>query len=273
MLKRIEIPVADPGNPDTRSPVRLLVWVGKHQKRTLALGIIFGIWWMLAQALMPFAIGRAIQLGIVEGSNQDLAIWTLVLLGARPDAGIRRRDAAPLRRLQLAPGLVPARPARRAPRRAHRPGDAAGRSTGEVVATVSNDAMRAGGAFDITARLAARSSPTSSSAMILALVLGRARAVVLLGVPMLVLLLGTIIKPLQARQRDAARGGRQADRARRRHRGGLRVLRGIGGEDAFFDALPHAARSTCARPASASRCRSRRSMPPRSSSPVSSSCS
>ena len=26
-------------------------------------------------------------------------------------------------------------------------------STGEVVATVSNDAMRAGGAFDITARL------------------------------------------------------------------------------------------------------------------------
>ena len=69
MLKRIDIPVADPGTPDTRSPVRLLVWVGKHQKRTLALGIFFGIWWMLAQALMPFAIGRAIQLGIVEGST------------------------------------------------------------------------------------------------------------------------------------------------------------------------------------------------------------
>jgi len=80
MLKRIDIPVADPGTPDTRSPARLLVWVGKHQKRTLAIGIVFGIWWMLAQALMPFAIGRAIQLGIVEGSNRDLAIWTLVLL-------------------------------------------------------------------------------------------------------------------------------------------------------------------------------------------------
>ena len=77
MLKRIEIPVADPGTPDTRSPARLLLWIGTHQKRTLALGIFFGIWWMLAQALMPFAIGRAIQLGIVEGSNQDLAIWTL----------------------------------------------------------------------------------------------------------------------------------------------------------------------------------------------------
>ena len=83
MLKRIEIPVADPGTPDTRSPARLLVWVGKHQKRTLALGILFGIWWMLAQALMPFAIGRAIQHGIVEGSNRGLAIWTLVAARAR----------------------------------------------------------------------------------------------------------------------------------------------------------------------------------------------
>ena len=103
MLKRIEIPVADPGNPDTRSPVRLLVWVGKHQKGTLALGIIFGIWWMLAQALMPFAIGRAIQLGIVEGSNRDLAIWTLVLLSLglmQAFAGVMRHRYAVFNWLQ-----------------------------------------------------------------------------------------------------------------------------------------------------------------------------
>ena len=83
-------PVADPGDPDTRSPVRLLVWVGRHQKRTLALGIFFGICWMVAQALMPFAIGRAIQHGIVEGSNRDARD-----LDARA-AGARRR-CRPLR--------------------------------------------------------------------------------------------------------------------------------------------------------------------------------
>jgi len=29
----IDLPVADPGRPDTRSPVRLLLWVGRHQTR------------------------------------------------------------------------------------------------------------------------------------------------------------------------------------------------------------------------------------------------
>ena len=77
---KIDLPFADPGVPDTRSPLRLLVWVGRHQLGTLAIGIALGVVWMSAQALMPFAIGRAIQLGIVEGSNRDLAIWTLTLL-------------------------------------------------------------------------------------------------------------------------------------------------------------------------------------------------
>ena len=59
--------------------------------------------------------------------------------------------------------------------------------------------------------------------------------VVLVGVPVLVLTLGAVIKPLQARQRaQREEVGRLtalgADTA-----AGLRVLRGIGGEQAFFD--------------------------------------
>ena len=75
-------------------------------------------------------------------------------------------------------------------------------TTGEVLATVANDAMRAGGAFDITARLAGALVSYVVVAVILlssSVVLG---LLVLLGVPVLVLLLGTVIKPLQARQRD-----------------------------------------------------------------------
>ena len=75
----IDLPVADPGRPDIRSPVRLLVWVGRHQKRTLTVAITFGIVWLVAQALMPFAIGQAIQQGVVEGDNDALARFCVLL--------------------------------------------------------------------------------------------------------------------------------------------------------------------------------------------------
>ena len=61
-----QLPLADPGRPDTRSPARLLIWVGRHQLGTLAAGVLFGILWMLAQALMPFALGQAIEQVIVD---------------------------------------------------------------------------------------------------------------------------------------------------------------------------------------------------------------
>jgi ABC-type multidrug transport system fused ATPase/permease subunit len=108
-------------------------------------------------------------------------------------------------------------------------------STGEVVATITNDAMRAGAAFDITARLSGAVVAYVAVAIVLltsSVVLG---LVVLVGVPVVVLLLGTVIRPLQARQAAqrhevgllTALG---ADTA-----AGLRVLRGIGGDQAFFD--------------------------------------
>ena len=66
----IQLPVDDPGVPDTRSPVRLLVWVGRHQVPTLVAGVCFGIVWMVSQALMPFAIGQAIEDGDRRGDNR-----------------------------------------------------------------------------------------------------------------------------------------------------------------------------------------------------------
>ncbi len=228
------LPVADPGVPDTRSPLRLLLWTGRFQLPTLALGVVFGIIWMTAQALMPFAIGRAIQSGIADHDDRALAIWTAVLLVlgvTQAVFGIMRHRYAVFNWLQASYRLAQVtahHAARTGPPIRER------LSTGEVVATVSNDAIRAGGAFEITARLAGAFVAFVVVAVILlssSVVLG---LVVLLGVPLLVLLLGGIIKPLQARQR-----------AQREHVGrltalgadtaaGLRVLRGIGGEAAFL---------------------------------------
>ena len=149
----IRLPFDDPGAPDTRSPARFLAWVGRHQVGTLVGGVLFGVLWMLAQALMPFAIGRAIQNGIVEHDNEALALWTLILLGlglTQAFAGVMRHRFAVSNWLQAS-----FRMAQVVAHHAARSGSAIRKrlSTGEVVATISNDALRAGAAFDITARL------------------------------------------------------------------------------------------------------------------------
>ena len=230
----IKLPFTDPGRPDTRSPVRFLLWVARHQLGTLLAGVFFGVIWMVSQALMPAAIGRAIQNGIVADDNRALAEWALILLGlgaTQAAAGVMRHRCAVSNWLQAS-----FRMAQVVGHHAARTGPAIKKqhSTGEVVATISNDAMRAGGAFDITARLAGAIVSYFVVAIILLSASVTLGLVVLIGVPILVLLMGFVIRPLQARQavqRDevgklTALGADTAS--------GLRVLRGIGGEGAFF---------------------------------------
>ena len=231
----VKLPVADPGDPDTRSPARLLIWVGRQQRVTLLLGVGFGVLWMVAQAFMPFAIGRAIQRGIVEHDNGALAVWTLTLLGlgaTQAVAGVMRHRFAVFNWLQ-ASFLMAQVVAHHAARTG--PAVRARLSTGEVVATVSNDAMRAGGAFDITARL----SGAVVSYIVVAFILLSSSVtlglVVLVGVPVLVALLAFVIKPLQARQREQREEVGKLTALGADTAAGLRVLRGIGGEQAFYD--------------------------------------
>src|SRR5213079_3219774 len=108
-------------------------------------------------------------------------------------------------------------------------------STGEVVATVSNDAMRAGGAFDITARLSGAVVAYVVVAFILLSSSVTLGLVVLLGVPALVTLLGLVIRPLQARQREQREQVGKLTALGADTAAGLRVLRGFGGEDEFYD--------------------------------------
>ena len=231
----VRLPATDPGVPDTRSPARLLLWVGRQQIATLVAGVAFGVLWMLAQALMPFAIGRAIEDGIVDHDNRALALWTAILLGlglTQAVAGVMRHRYAVFNWLQASFRL-----AQVVSHHSARSGAAVrGRlSTGEVVATVSNDAMRAGGAFDITARLSGAVVAYIVVAFILLSSSVALGLVVLVGVPLLVVLLGTVIKPLQARQREQREEVGRLTALGADTAGGLRVLRGIGGERAFFD--------------------------------------
>jgi len=229
-----QLPFSDPGSPDTRSPSRFLLWIGLQQLGTLVLGMTFGVIWMLAQALLPYALGRAVDDGLAAGDNGALLQWAAVLLAlgtVQAFAGVSRHRAAVSNWLQASFRMVQV-----VAHHAARSGPAirAKLTTGEVVATVSNDAMRAGGAFDITARLAgAIASYFVVAALLLStsVVLG---LVVLLGVPVLVMSLSFVIRPLQARQREQREQVGRLTALGADTVSGLRVLRGIGGEQVFL---------------------------------------
>ena len=190
---------------------------------------------MVAQALMPYAIGQAIQQGIVDGDNDALARFCVLLavLGiVQAAAGVMRHRYAVQNWLQASFRL-----AQVVGHHAAHTGDAVRGelSTGEVVAVVSNDALRAGGAFDILARLAGGIVSYIVVAVILLATSTKLGLLVLLGVPLLTLSLSVVIKPLQQRQREQREEVGQLTALGADTAAGLRVLRGVGGEQAFFD--------------------------------------
>src|SRR5512145_229322 len=105
----IELPYADPGRPDTRSPLRLLLWVGRHQLGTLLAGVVAGIVWMVAQALMPWVLGRAVDDGLADGDTSALWVWVGALLGLgviQAVAGVLRHRIAVSNWLQASYRLI-----------------------------------------------------------------------------------------------------------------------------------------------------------------------
>jgi ABC-type multidrug transport system fused ATPase/permease subunit len=149
-----ELPLGHPGTPDLRSPARFLVWVARGQLGTLALGVVYGVIWMGALAVVPALVGWAIDRGVEEGDTAALLAGSALILAAglvSAVAGILRHRAnvtnwltAAYRVQQL---LV---------RQAVRLGGSLPRRvpTGEVAAVGTHDAERIGAAMDIVGRLA-----------------------------------------------------------------------------------------------------------------------
>ena len=91
------LPLPDPGIPDTRSPARFIAWLAHGQRRTLAAGVFFGVLWMLAQAVAPLFVGRALDSGVAHGHVHAVVGWTLALAGlgvVQAAAGIGRHRCA-----------------------------------------------------------------------------------------------------------------------------------------------------------------------------------
>jgi ABC-type multidrug transport system fused ATPase/permease subunit len=227
------LPLSDPGTPDVRSPGRYLLWIAGRQKSTIAGGTIFGVVWMVSQAVMPAIIGKAIDEGIRPNDSAKLVQWAAVLLGVgfiQASTGIFRHRFAVANWLTAAYTTVQV-----VSRHAVRLGATLPRqvSTGEVVSIGSSDLNHVGNAIEMVGRAAGALASFFVVAVILLNTSVTLGLVVLIGVPTLLLLLGPLLKPLQKRNLAQREMMGELNALASDIVGGLRVLRGIGGEEVF----------------------------------------
>jgi ABC-type multidrug transport system fused ATPase/permease subunit len=227
-----QIPLADPGNPDLRSPVRFLVWIARGQRRTVIAGAFFGAVWMGTQGVIPAALGQAVD-AIIQRSGPGLVLWTSVVLGL----GILQAAAGVMRHRRAVSNFLEAmvRVQQLIIRAAIRLGAALPRQVGagEVASLGTTDVVRVGRLLDITARGTGAVVSIVIVAVILLSTSPQLGFVLLIGAPISALLVLPVMRPLERRQRAERQQRGAASSVAADTVAGLRVLRGLGGESDF----------------------------------------
>ena len=220
--------------PELRTPAQYLLWLAKAYRRPLILAGALGIVQMAAQALYPVAIGSAIQTGILAGDRGAVLRWSaaiLLLTAIQAVTGTLRDRAAFTSSLGAAYRTVQVITRHAAMLGARLRAKA---SAGDIVSIGVADVTHIRGAMDSAV---ARGLGGIVAILIIALLMLRAYwqlgLVVLAGVPLITFAITGLIERLHARQLDALElqgqlAARAGDIAR-----GIRVLRGIGGEELF----------------------------------------
>ncbi|MEV0646826.1 ABC transporter ATP-binding protein [Phytomonospora sp. NPDC050363] len=227
------LPSADPGTPDAKSPARYLWWLLRGQASRVLAGMFYGIVWMVCMAVSPALLGRAIDEGVATKHWPSLLAWSggiLVLAAVGAAAGIMRHRTVVMVSMFGAFRTVQVTTKRAVLLGAALPKQV---STGEVVSVGAADISNIGMALDISARLSGAVVTLVVIVTILLAISPPLGAVVLIGVPILMFLVGPLIKPLQRREAHyrEQQGGLSAQA--NDIVSGLRVLRGIGGEELF----------------------------------------
>ena len=202
--------------------------------RTLLGGMFFGIVWMGSQAVMPAVIGTAIDRGVAAHDFGQLTLWAGVMLViglVQAATGIIRHRFAVTNWLTAAYRTV-----QLVGRQATHLGGALPRkvSTGEVVAIGTTDLSNLGQVMDVTARFSGAIVSFVLVAVILLQTSVSLGLLVLIGVPVLMLIIGPLLRPLQSRSQIQREQMGSLSNTASDIVGGLRVLRGVGGEDVFL---------------------------------------
>src|SRR4051812_48587884 len=209
--------------------------MARGQWQTLLGGMLFGVVWMSCQAVMPAVIGRAIDHGVAAKDGPALLRYAGLMLGIgliQAVTGIMRHRFAVTNWLTAAYRTV-----QLVGRQAVHLGGTLPRkvSTGEVVAIGTNDLSHLGQVMDVTARFAGAIVSFLLVAVILLSTSVSLGLVVLIGVPGLMLLIGPLLRPLNRRTAHQRHLMGELSNTASDIVSGLRVLRGIGGEQVFHD--------------------------------------
>ncbi|MDX6250976.1 MAG: hypothetical protein QOF10_4336 [Kribbellaceae bacterium] len=228
------IPFADPGAPDTRSGLRLSLWLEHQQVRGQAAAVGWGMLYFGGIAAAPVAVGLAVQ-SVIDKSWPRLILAGLLLLvfgaaKAAADSFFHRAvvtnwisTASRLQQLLI--------------RKAAELGSLLTRriAAGEVVAVSSGDVEKIGWFVEVLGRFTA--ALLTCFAVVIGLLFYEAQLglIVAIAVPILAFSIVPLMGPAERRaDQQRAKGGRATELAADTV-AGLRVLRGIGGEQLFLD--------------------------------------
>ncbi|MFI8321452.1 ABC transporter transmembrane domain-containing protein [Streptomyces sp. NPDC085529] len=228
-----QLPYADPGVPDVRSGPRFLIWLARMQLGGQARSLLWGLLLQLCIAGLPVGVGLAVQAVVDrDGGGLALGCGVVVALGA----GIAVGDTM-LHRTAVTNWITAAaRVQQLLARRTAELGSLLTRrvAAGEVVAVSTGDVEKIGWFVEAFSRFAAAVLTLLVVCVGLVVYEPALGVVVAVGVPALALAALPLL-PRATRRADEQRekAGKATELASDTV-AGLRVLRGIGGEELFL---------------------------------------
>ncbi|MCX5418955.1 ABC transporter ATP-binding protein [Streptomyces sp. NBC_00078] len=229
-----DLPYPDPGVPDARSGPRFLWWLGRNQLGGQFKSLAWGLLHFVSVSALPFCVGAAVQ-AVVDRSGRQLALAGGLL--ALTGVGIALGDTF-LHRTAVTNWITAAaRVQQLLARRAALLGSALTRrvAAGEVVAVSTGDVEKIGWFVEAVSRFTAAAVTVVLVCVALVVYQPALGVVVAAGLPVLAFAVLPLL-PRATRRADFQRekAGRATELASDTV-AGLRVLRGIGGEELFLD--------------------------------------
>ncbi|MFI0961635.1 ABC transporter transmembrane domain-containing protein [Streptomyces sp. NPDC021080] len=229
-----DLPYPDPGVPDARSGPRFLWWLGRNQLGGQFKALAWGLLHFLAVSALPFCVGLAVQ-SVIDRSGTRLALAGALM--AACGACIALGELM-LHRTAVTNWITAAaRVQQLLARRTALLGSALTRrvAAGEVVAVSTGDVEKIGWFVEGVSRFSAAAVTVVVVCVALVVYQPALGVIVAVGVPVLAVAVLPLL-PRATRRADFQRekAGRATELASDTV-AGLRVLRGIGGEELFLD--------------------------------------
>jgi len=210
-----------------------MLWQGGRQLGVLAGATAVAVVGNVAAALLPWQLGRVVDDGLDDGLSTALwlgclGVFALGMVQVGTNVWGHRLDVENWLRAAFASS-------QQVGHHVTRTGDAVTDElpTGEVVATVASDALRMGEVYAILPRLVGGIAAYLVLGAVLLSTSVPLGLLVLLGLPVVVAALSLLVRPLQRRQSEQREATGRLTTLGADTVSGLRILRGIGGEDVF----------------------------------------